>query len=195
MWNMLVYNGKIEYLSDIILCCKCCVWFLRYVQYFHEMRHDIKGCQDQNSAQSKVSTSASSTDFAEERVVVGFGPYNMSFFDLFHSPEDEHKRYVKSILQINISHPDGQMDKLKNYIQTQQRLVGRKSKWSVARSIGWWNRTTCSWFTIKFKSVNRRVACATATTCYPFGTFKCTRKGNTIFYIHHVLKPCRESEQ
>ena len=102
---MLVYNGKIEYLSDIILCCKCCVWFLRYVQYFHEMRHDIKGCQDQNSAQSKVSTSASSTDFAEERVVVGFGPYNMSFFDLFHSPEDEHKRYVKSILQINISHP------------------------------------------------------------------------------------------
>ena len=93
------------------------------------MRHDIKRCQDRNSAQSKVSTSASSTDFAEERVVVGFGPYNnMSFFDLFHSPEDEHKKYVKSILQINISHPDGQMDKLKNYIQTQQRLVGRKSK-------------------------------------------------------------------
>ena len=91
------------------------------------MRHAIKSREDRNSAQSKVSTSSSSTDVAEERVVVGFGPYkNMSFFDLFHSPEDAHKKYVKSILQIHISHPGGQMDKLKNYIQTQQRVAKRK---------------------------------------------------------------------
>ena len=102
--------------------------FLRYVQYFPEMRHAIKSREDRNSAQSKVSTSSSSTDVAEERVVVGFGPYkNMSFFDLFHSPEDAHKKYVKSILQIHISHPGGQMDKLKNYIQTQQRVAEEKA--------------------------------------------------------------------
>ena len=62
-----------------LYCTVSVVWFLRYVQYFPEMRHAIKGCQGRNSAQSKVSTSASSTDFAEDRVVIGFGPYNNVF--------------------------------------------------------------------------------------------------------------------
>lgn len=100
------------------------IWILRYVQYFPPMKEAIKSRQHHNLAQNQASTSSASfPGDAEGHVLVGFGPYkHMSRFDLYHSPQDEHKKYVRSILQITVTHPGGQMDKLKSYIQTQHRL-------------------------------------------------------------------------
>ena len=65
---------------------------------------------------------------AEGHVLIGFGPYkHMSRFDLYHSPQDEHRKYVRSILQVTVTHPGGQMDKLKSYIQAQQRRQQEKA--------------------------------------------------------------------
>ena len=41
----------------------------------------------------------------------------MSRFDLYHSTRDEHKRYVRSILECSVTHPGGQLDMLKRYIE------------------------------------------------------------------------------
>ena len=41
----------------------------------------------------------------------------MSRFDLYHSTRDEHKMYVRSILECNVTHPGGQLDMLKRYIE------------------------------------------------------------------------------
>ena len=45
----------------------------------------------------------------------------MSRFDLYNSTQDEHKRYVKSILNTNVTYPGGQLDKLKRYIEKEEK--------------------------------------------------------------------------
>ena len=45
----------------------------------------------------------------------------MSRFNLYHSTQDEHKRYVTSILKTNVTHHGGQLDKLKRYIEKQEK--------------------------------------------------------------------------
>lgn len=120
---------KIQCLWAMTCVNKYSVWVLRYVQHFPEMKHAIKSRQDHNLSQSKASTScASFAGDAEGHVLVGFGPYkHMSHFDLSNSPQDEHKKYVRRILQLTVTHPGGQMDKLKSYIQTQQSLAEEKA--------------------------------------------------------------------
>ena len=45
----------------------------------------------------------------------------MSRFDLYKSTQDAHKRYVKSILNTNVTYPGGQLDKLKRYIEKEEK--------------------------------------------------------------------------
>ena len=86
---------------------------LSYTQHFPEMKSAIKARQQSNVAKCQASTSGSSDAFD----LVGFGPYkSMTRFDLYHSAQDEHKRYIKSILECNVTHPGGQLDMLKQFI-------------------------------------------------------------------------------
>jgi hypothetical protein len=45
----------------------------------------------------------------------------MSRFDLFNSTQVEHRNYVNSILTTPVTHPGGQLDKLKSYIKAQKQ--------------------------------------------------------------------------
>ena len=85
------------------------------------MKAAIKTRQQTNVAQASTTSSAASTSGQSDAYsLVGFGPYkHMKLFDLFNSTQDEHKRYVASILKCSVSHPGGQLDKLKTYIQKQ----------------------------------------------------------------------------
>ena len=73
----------------------------------------------QNKATSSAASSAASTSGGSDAYnLVGFGPHKlMSHFDLYHSTRDEHKRYVRSILECSVTHPGGQLDILKPYIE------------------------------------------------------------------------------
>ena len=54
--------------------------------------------------------------------LVGFGPYKlMSRFDLYNSTQEEHRNYVTSTLNTNVTYPGGQLDKLKRYIEKEDR--------------------------------------------------------------------------
>jgi hypothetical protein len=91
------------------------------------MQAAIKTRQQSNVARTKatssVSSSAASTSGeSDEYNLVGFGPHKlMSRFDLYHSTQDEHQRYVRSILECNVTLPGGQLDKLKRYFQRMKR--------------------------------------------------------------------------
>ncbi len=87
------------------------------------MQAAIRNRQQSNVAQSKATSSAASTSGESDAYhLVGFGPYKlMSRFDLCHSNQDEHKRYVASILDCNVVHPGGQLHKLKCYIERLRR--------------------------------------------------------------------------
>mgnify|MGYP002804106701 CR=1 FL=1 len=95
----------------------------RYVQHFPEMQDAIKFRQAQNTVKSNTTESTASTvRDVEGQTLVGFGPYkHMSRFDLFHSTQFEHRNYVNSILTTPVTHPGGQLDKLKSYIKAQRR--------------------------------------------------------------------------
>ena len=87
--------------------------------------------QQSNVAQKKVTSSAASSAAStsgesDAYNLVWFGPHKlMSRFDLYHSTRDEHKRYVRSILECNVIHPGGQLDMLKRYIE---RTMKREQK-------------------------------------------------------------------
>jgi hypothetical protein len=91
------------------------------------MQAAIKTRQQSNVARTKATSSASSSAAStsvesDEYDLVGFGPHKlMSRFNLYHSNEDEHKRYVRSILECNVNFPGGQLDKLKRYFQRMKR--------------------------------------------------------------------------
>ena len=87
------------------------------------MRAAISNRQRSNVAQNKATSSAASTSGESDAYdLVGFGPYKfMSRFDLCHSTQDEHKRYVTSILDCNVVYPGGQLHKLKRYIEKLRR--------------------------------------------------------------------------
>ena len=91
------------------------------------MQAAIKTRQQSNVARTKatssVSSSAASTSGESDAYnLVGFGPHKlMSRFDLYHSTQDEHQRYVRSILECNVTLPGGQLDKLKRYFQRMRR--------------------------------------------------------------------------
>ena len=93
------------------------------------MQAAIRNRQQSNVAQSKATSSAASTSGESHAYnLVGFGPYKlMSRFDLCHSTQNEHKRYVTSILDCNVAYPGGQQDKLKRYIEKlrQEHLKGQ----------------------------------------------------------------------
>lgn len=93
--------------------------FLSYTRHFPRMQNAIKSRQQSNVAQNKATSSAASTSGESDACnLVGFGPHElMSRFDLYHSTQDEHKKYVRSILESNVTHPGGQLDKLKCYIE------------------------------------------------------------------------------
>ena len=103
----------------------------RYVQHFPEMRNAIKFRQDQNTAKTKTTpSSASSVGDVEGQTLVGFGTYkHMSRFDLFNSTQVEHRNYVNSILTTPVTHPGGQLDKLKSYIKAQKQSQEDEESW------------------------------------------------------------------
>lgn len=79
------------------------------------MQNAIKTRQVSNVAQNKAASTSGESDAHH---LVGFGPYKlMTRFDLYHSIKDEHKEYVRSISKCNVTHPGGQLDKLKQYIE------------------------------------------------------------------------------
>ena len=102
---------------------KCFSCVLSYTEHFPEMQAAIKCRQQSNVAQDIATCSVPSTSGESEAYhLVGFGPYRlMSRFNLYHSTQDEHKRYVTSILKTNVTHPGGQLDKLKRYIEKQEK--------------------------------------------------------------------------
>ena len=95
---------------------------LSYTQHFPEMQAAIKNRQQSNVAQNIATSSVPSTSGTSDAYhLVGFGPYKlMSRFDLYNFTQDEHKRYVTSIFNTNVTYPGGQLDKLKRYIQQEQ---------------------------------------------------------------------------
>ena len=93
------------------------------------MKTAIKTRQQSNVARTKATSSsfasssaASTSGESDAYNLVGFGPHKlMSRFDLYHSTQDEHQRYVQSILECNVNLPGGQLDKLKRYFQRMKR--------------------------------------------------------------------------
>jgi hypothetical protein len=73
------------------------------------MKTAIKTRQQSNVARTKATSSSSASSSAASTSgesdaynLVGFGPHKlMSRFDLYHSTQDEHQRYVRSILECN----------------------------------------------------------------------------------------------
>ena len=103
-----------EYFSYVLSC----------TQHFPEMKAAIKNRQQSNVARNEATSSAPSSTSGEddEHHLVGFGPYKlMSHFNLYNSTQDEHMRYVTSILNTNATYPGGQLDKLKRYIEKEDR--------------------------------------------------------------------------
>ena len=103
-----------EYFSYVLSC----------TQHFPEMKAAIKNRQQSNVARNEATSSAPSSTSGEddEHHLVGFGPYKlMSHFNLYNSTQDEHMRYVTSILNTNVTYPGGQLDKLKRYIEREDR--------------------------------------------------------------------------
>ena len=88
------------------------------------MKAAIKTRQQTNVAKATTSSTASTSGQSDAYSLVGFGQYKlMTRFDLFNSTQDEHKRYVESILECSVSHPGGQLDKLKTYFEKQVKSM------------------------------------------------------------------------
>ena len=80
------------------------------------MQNATRFRQDQNTAKTPVSMSSLAD--VEGQTLVGFGTYKqMSRSDLFNSTQVEHRNYVNSILMTPVTHPGGQLDKLKRYFK------------------------------------------------------------------------------
>ena len=96
------------------------------------MRNAIKFRQAQNAAKTPVSTSSLAD--VEGQTLVGFGTYkHMSRSDLFNSTQDEHRNYVNSILTTPVTHPGGQLDKLKRYLR--DRKQGQEDDNSLVQAV------------------------------------------------------------
>ena len=81
---------------------------------FPEMKGAIKVRVNSNEAQSQ---SRAGRHDREGQALVGFGRFSqMSRQALCNSTKEEHRKFVEEMLQYPVTHPGGQLDKLKTYI-------------------------------------------------------------------------------
>ena len=94
-------------------------FFHRYAKMFPEMCRAIEYRCMMNKAQAEARVTCKGT--IDGQTLVGFGPHSkMSRQALFRSTKEEHKAYVQSIIEHPVTHPGGQLDKLKQYFMKEQ---------------------------------------------------------------------------
>ena len=88
----------------------------RYAKVFPAMCQAIDHRRATNKAQVGA-RSACKGDDDQGQSLVGFGAHStMTRQALFQSTKEEHRAYVNSIIKHPVTHPGGQLDKLKRYL-------------------------------------------------------------------------------
>ena len=80
-------------------------------------------------SQNKANHSGMGSGDAEGHALVGFGPFfysSMTRKGLFESVDQNHKSYVQELLHHPVTHPGGQLDKIKQYLIRRQQEQEKK---------------------------------------------------------------------
>lgn len=85
-------------------------------------------------SQNKAKASGVGSGDAEGHALVGFGPYSsMTRKGLFESVDQNHKSYVQELLHHPVTHPGGQLDKIKQYLIRRQQEQEKNDNDALAR--------------------------------------------------------------
>ena len=86
----------------------------RYFSLFPEMINAI----GKRISQNKAKASGVGSGDAEGHALVGFGPYSSMTRKglILESVDQNHKSYVQELLHHPVTHPGGQLDKIKQYL-------------------------------------------------------------------------------